>query len=331
MSKRAGVLVLILFSLLASCVYRITDETAPAVDIPVNDVKSQPPAATRPDPELQNQIQDIVSQANAHIGVGAVLLETGESAFVDADGHFPSQSVYKLPIAMAVLKRIDAKELRIDQDIVVDKSDFVRAGFHSPIRNQNPGGTVLPLGELLRASISESDGTASDVLLELAGGPVAVQAYLAGIGVKDFIVADSEKEISKDWETQYRNWATPTASIGLLREVQFGHSLSEQSRRLLLGLLTESKTGRNRIRAGLPHETPFAHKTGTGGTKDGVTGATNDIGIITTPDGRHIAIAIYISDSTDDTPTRTKVMEDIARTVWERWAGSAGGRTGAKK
>jgi beta-lactamase class A len=222
---------------------------------------------------------------------------------------------------MTVLTRIDAKELRIDQEMVVDKSDFVRPGFHSPIRNQNPNGTVLPLSELLRASISESDGTASDILLELAGGPAAVQTYLASIGVKDFIVANSEKEISRDWETQYRNWATPRASIDLLREVQFGNSHSEQSRRLLLGLLTESKPGGRRLKAGLPSATPFAHKTGTGGTKDGITGATNDIGIITTPDGRHIAIAVYISDSSDDTPTRTKTMEDIAKVVWERWVG----------
>jgi beta-lactamase class A len=224
---------------------------------------------------------------------------------------------------MAVLKRIDAKELRVDQEIIIEKSDFVRVGFHSPIRNENPGGAVLPVGELLRASISESDGTASDVLLELAGGPPAVQAYLNSVGVKDFIVADSEKEIGKDWETQYRNWATPRASIDLLREIQFGNSLSEQSRRLLLGLLTESKPGGRRLKAGLPSATPFAHKTGTGGTKDGITGATNDIGIVTMPDGRHIAIAVYISDSSDDTPTRTKTMEDIAKIVWERWVGPA--------
>jgi beta-lactamase class A len=321
MSKRALFLALLSFVLFTSCVHRITDEYENPADVSSGAVNPPIPVENKPDVLLQQQIQEVVANANAHVGVGAVLLETGDSVFIDPDGHFPSQSVYKLPIAMTVLKRVDANQLHIDQEIVVDKSDFVRWGFHSPIRNLNPQGTVLPLGELIRASISESDGTASDVLLELAGGPTAVQSYLSEIGIKDFIVADSEKEISKDWETQYRNWATPRASIALLREVEFGKSLSEPTRRLLLECLTDSNTGRRRIRAGLPSGTPFAHKTGTGGTKDGVTGATNDIGIITTPDGKHIAIAVYIADSTDDGWTREQLMADIAKIVWYRWVG----------
>jgi beta-lactamase class A len=85
----------------------------------------------------------------------------------------------------------------------------------------NPGGTVLPLNEILRYSISESDGTASDVLLDAAGGPPAVQQYLTSIGNGEaMIVADSEKSIGKDWETQYRNWASPEASVNLLRAIQ---------------------------------------------------------------------------------------------------------------
>lgn len=318
MNKRVIFLALFIFLFLTSCAYRVADDPA---DVSPHIPKPPIPVENKPDVVLQQQIQDLVAQANAHVGVGAVLLETGDSVFVDPDGRFPSQSVYKLPIAMAVLKRIDAGELRVDQQVVIDKSDFVRWGYHSPIRNLNPQGTVLPLGELIRASISESDGTASDVLLELAGGPTAVQQYLSGIGIKDFIVADSEKQISKDWETQYRNWATPRASIKLLREVEFGNSLSEQSQRLLLGVLTDANTGRRRLRAGLPSGTPFAHKTGTGGTKDGVTGATNDIGIITIPNGRHIAIAVYIADSTDDGWTREQLMSDITKLVWYRWVG----------
>lgn len=321
MNKRVLFLASFLIFLLTSCVYRATDQYDSPSSVSAGVVKQPIPVETKPDVQLQQQIQELVAGANARIGVAAVLLETGDSVFIDPDGHFPSQSVYKLPIAMTVLKRVDAKQLHIDQEIVVDKSDFVRWGFHSPIRNLNPQGTVLPLGELVRASISESDGTASDVLLELAGGPTAVQSYLSDVGIKDFIVADSEKEISKDWETQYRNWATPRASIALLREVEFGKSLSDQTRSMLLACLTDSNTGRRRLRAGLPSGTPFAHKTGTGGTKDGVTGATNDIGIITTPDGRHIAIAVYIADSTDDGWTREQLMSDITKLVWYRWVG----------
>ena len=127
------------------------------------------------------------------------MLETGQFISIEPKTKFPMQSVYKLPIAMTVLKQIDDGQTKLDQAVVVSPKDFVRVGFHSPIRNLNPAGTVLPLSELLRSSVSESDGTASDVLLGIAGGPVAVQNYLGSLGIKDMIVADSEKEMSKDW------------------------------------------------------------------------------------------------------------------------------------
>lgn len=277
------------------------------------------PFAEKIDHELESQIATIAEEAKGKVGVGAVLLETGDSAWLDRGGHFPSQSVYKLPIAMTALKMVDDARLRLGQDAVVSPNDFVRQGFHSPIRNLNPGGTVLPLLMLLHYSVAESDGTANDVLLDLVGGPPAVQAYLTSLGVTDFIVADSTKSISKDWDTQYRNWATPEDSIKLLRTLQDRVALSEQSTDLLLEFMKGSDTGGRRLKRGIPEGATVAHKTGTGGTKDGLSSATNDIGIITLPDGRHIAIAVYISDSSSDGYARQRVIADIAKAVCEKW------------
>ncbi len=285
------------------------------------------PAQEKIDSRLEADLKKIAEAAKGRVGVGAVLLETGESAYLDRKGQYPMQSVYKLPIAMAVLKLVEEGKVRIDQDISITPDDFVRKGFHSPIRNANPQGVVMPLGEILRFSISESDGTASDVLLDLAGGPAAVMSYLNGIGVNDLIVADSEKSIGKDWETQYRNWSTPEASIQLLRYLfERRAGLSEQTTNLLLNLLlnvmTETETGGRRIKRGLPEGALLAHKTGTGGTEKGITGATNDIGIITLPDGRHILLAIYVSDSPESGAIREKVIADIAKAVMHGWTQS---------
>ena len=250
-----------------------------------------------------------------------MLIETGETAYLDRTGRYPMQSVYKVPIAMSVLKMVDEGRIRIDQEVSITPDDFVRQGFHSPIRNKNPQGTVMPLADVLRASVSESDGTATDVLLDLAGGPQAVMTYLNGIGVSDLIVADSVKSISKDWETQYRNWSTPEGSIKLLRALHERRSgLSEQITTLLLQLMTETETGDRRIKHGIPEDATVAHKTGTGGTQKGITGATNDIGIITLADGRHILLAIYVSDSPGSTAVREKVIADLAQAVVQKWS-----------
>jgi beta-lactamase class A len=104
------------------------------------------------------------------------------------------QSVYKLPISMAVMKQVDGGRLKLEQKVAVTKIDFVRAGQHSPIRDRNPNGAEITVSELIRFAIVESDGTASDVLMKLAGGPQAVQAYLNDLSVNDLIVLNTEKE-----------------------------------------------------------------------------------------------------------------------------------------
>lgn len=50
------------------------------------------------------------------------------------------QSVYKLPIAMAVLHRVDAGELKLDSLVDVRPRDFVTRGQHSPVRDAHPEG-----------------------------------------------------------------------------------------------------------------------------------------------------------------------------------------------
>ena len=310
---------------LSGCGRLVSEQEIALPPAPVESPTPSPtptPVPERIDRDLEAQLREIVSEVNGTIGVGAAHLESGEAVYLDRNGQYPMMSVYKLPIAMAALRLVDQGRYTLEQEVAITPEDFVRQGFHSPIRNVNPGGTVLPMNEVLRYSISESDGTASDVLLDAAGGSPAVQDYLNSIGVGDqMIVADSEKSISKDWETQYRNWASPDASIRLLRAIQERRAgLSERMTLFLLHIMTESETGRRRLKRGLPKEVPLAHKTGTGGTKNGITGATNDIGIISLPNGKHIAIAVYVKDSRADMWSRENVMAKIAEAVYAKWS-----------
>jgi len=267
--------------------------------------------------ELRNQIEQIAAAAQGRVGVAATLLETGESISFHPDEHFPMQSVYKLPIGMAALQQVDAGKIHLAQRVRVERSDFVRAGQHSPVRDKNPNGTELSVGELLRFMVSESDGTASDVLLKLVGGAEVVSKFLNELKVTEIVVANTEKEIGQDRETQYRNWASPQGAIALLRALHERRRLSEQSQALLLKLMIESPTGPKRLKGLLPANTIVAHKTGTSGTVNGVTAATNDIGLVTLPNGRHLAIAVFVADSPADSTTREGVIARITRAVYD--------------
>lgn len=275
---------------------------------------------SKPEPARFDNLRDSVIQiaalAKGHVGVSAMILETAETvAALNQRDHFPMQSVYKLPISMAVMQQVDAGKIKLEQKVAVTKSDFVRAGQHSPIRDRNPDGAEITVSELIRFAIAESDGTASDVLMKLAGGSQAVQKYLTDLPVNDLIVLNTEKEIGQDWQVQYRNFSTPDAAVALLRALHEKRGLSESSQALLLKYLVESTPGAKRLKGLLPAGTIIAHKTGTSGAQKGVTAATNDIGIITLPNGKHLAIAVFVSDSPADEATREGVIAKVAKLV----------------
>ena len=269
------------------------------------------------DPTLQKQLEQIAAAAKGRVGVAAVVLETGASASLDPRGHYPMQSVYKLPIGMAVMQQVDAGKIKLDQKVGVTKDDYIGRAAHSPIRDKYPDGTELNVTELMRWMLKESDGTASDVLMALAGGPSAIQAYLTELKITDMIVLDTKKSFSQDPSLQFRNWATPEASVALLRALHERRGLSEPSQALLLKMMAESTPGRRRLKGLLPPGTLVAHKTGTSGTREGVTAATNDIGIVTLPNGHHLAIAVFVGDSPADQNTREDVIAKTAKAVWD--------------
>jgi len=289
-------------------------------------IPSAIPTVETIDPALENEFSKIVEGVDGDVGVGVKLLPTGESAYVDRHGRYPMLSVHKLPIAMAVLRMVDEGRIGLDQEVSITPDDFVRPGYNSPLRYKYPEGVALPLREIIRASISESDGTASDVLLDIVNGPVGVQSYLKQIGVSDsMVIIESEKSMGEAWENQYLNWATPDATILLLEALHEGRvGLGAETTWFLLDVMRHAETGERRIMGGLPRGTPYAHKTGTGGMERGTISATNDVGLISLPDGRSVAIAVYIRDAKGSTSVRLEAMQKIAEAVWKKWAGDAG-------
>jgi beta-lactamase class A len=267
---------------------------------------------------LLPQIEKIAARTGGPVGVAVGLVEGGEVVVLNGQQHFPMQSVYKLPIGMAVLHQIDQGKLKLEQKIRVQPVEFVRVGMHSPIRDKHPRGAELPLADILRYAVSESDGTASDVLMRTTGGAKVINEYLHGLGIDGIMVVDTELEIGKSVEVQYRNWATPEAALALMKVVAEGRSFSPHSQTLLMKLITETPTGPKRIKGLLPPGTVVAHKTGTGLSR-GLTRAVNDIGFVTLPNGKRLAIAVFVSDTKSGPEACEAMIAEISRAAWNCW------------
>jgi beta-lactamase class A len=191
--------------------------------------------------------------------------------------------------------------------------------------------------------ITESDNTATDVSMELAGGAAAVTEYLQNLGITEFRVDRTTREIlmdfyglsgatpedvaeaisndpslvqaqidpNPDFEADPRDHATPLAMLQLLLAIDGGTALSPESREFLLGVMSRTRSGPGRLKGLLPMGTPVAHKTGTAG------GIANDVGYVTLPDGRRFAIAVYTNSNETSVSDRDRAIAEIARMLFD--------------
>lgn len=270
--------------------------------------------------KLQTEFKDIAQSVNGNLGVSASLIETGESISINGDKKFPMQSVYKFPIAMIILKKIDDKKFSLGDIIHIDKLDYIPKEGHSPIRDKFPNGVDLSLKNIIRYNIEESDGTACDVLLRLLGGTESTEAEIHNLGIRDISIATTEMVQAENDTVQYQNWATPIAMNNLLKIFIDSNYLTANSKELLLKYMSKSGTWFNtRIKGLLPPNTKVIHKTGSSRTIGGLTRATNDVGIIILPNGKHLAISIFLSDSHNSQEDREKTIAKISKAAFDYW------------
>jgi beta-lactamase class A len=266
-------------------------------------------------------IQQIASGIKAKVGVAVADLETGDTIAIDGSGKYPMQSVYKFPLGLAVLHRVDNGRLALGQKIHIGKSEL-RPDTWSPMREKYPEGNVdLALSEVIRFTVSQSDNNGCDILFRLMGGTDSVDSFIRALGISEMAIVATEEEMHRDGSLQYRNWSSPAAMAQLLRKFYRGEVLSEKSTSFLRQVMEESPTGPRRIKGLLPKGTVVAHKTGSSGADEkGMVAATNDVGVVTLPGGRHVVIAVFVSDAAAEEKACEDVIAKIARVVWDLYA-----------
>jgi beta-lactamase class A len=266
---------------------------------------------------LQKQIKDIAKNAQGKVSVACSLPGTALNCDVDALSHPPMQSVFKLPLAVAVLHQVEQGKFSLDQPIRFRKEDLILPKPYSPLQDQYPNaGVDVPLNRLLQLTVGFSDNTAADILLRLVGGPSVVREYIASLHVEGFHLEDGERELHRDVQGQYRNWFEPKGAVQLLRTISDHSPLTPQDTSLLVGWM-QPATPTGRLDGRLPKGTVVAHKSGTSDVDNELCHAFNDIGLISLPDGRKLAIAVFITDSTADEPTRKAVIARIGKAVYD--------------
>lgn len=267
--------------------------------------------------QLSADIARIAAEAQGRVGVACSLPGIALDCNVHAADAFPMQSVYKLPIAMAMLDAVERGRFRLDQTVRFLPSDRISPDQYSQLQQEHPQANVdVPLEQVVRLAVSNSDGVASDIMVRLLGGPATPDAYVRRLGIHGIHIVDTEQALGRDVKLEDRNSAEPRALVGLLRLLADRSPLSPEHTQLLMGWMSSTHTGDHRLKAMLPAGTVVADKTGTSGSGRNFTNATNDVGLITLPDGRRLAIAVMVADAAAPPAVRERVIAEIAKAVW---------------
>ena len=278
-------------------------------------------ASSSLDRALEDQLRSIVASSGGRIGIYAADVDGPRTVTINAGQAFPMASTVKVAIAATYLQGVDEGRLRLDTAYPL-RIGTGQTGSDGRVITRD--GMSLSAQSLIELSLTKSDNQATDAILSAVGGPAAVNRWLlasgiAGLRVDRDIATLLRDDLQKNDPVlglDKRDTSTPAAMVRLLAALHRGEVLTPQSRAVLLGAMSRCQTGKTRIPALLPAGTLVAHKTGT------LWAQTSDVGIIRLPDGRNVALAVFVTGQSSHS-AQAQTIAQVARTVYDSFTTGA--------
>jgi beta-lactamase class A len=296
----------------------LTAAPALVATVPAVQSRAQISVQDQRDQIIQQQVAAIAAESAGRIGVAAMDLDGGGQIFVNGDMPFPMASTAKVAVAATFLEQVEKGAYRLDQQfpMMIPVRETGTRSAEAPLR----AGEVMTAQSLMELMITRSHNEATDGLIRAVGGFEHVNNWLSRNGISGqrldhtmaTLVRDDGK-IDPARVIDVRTSSTPRAMVALLASIDRGNVLSPESRAVLLDTMTRTSTGKTRIRAGLPEGTLVAHKTGT------LAGVTDDVGIVRLPDGRHLAVAFFVTGP-EGHSAHARLIARMMRTIYDGYS-----------
>ncbi len=293
---------------------------------------------------LSERLSAIGTVPVGRVGIATIDLATGRETQFRATEVFPMASTVKVAVAVMYLAEVDAGRRSLDRMIALDEA--LRSGSDGIGQDLPHAGVTLSAANLIHLMLTLSDNTAADVLINDLGGTTKVEAWLVAHSVESVRIDRNIARLVLDnlglpmmpgktaaqtlWASEPlpeaarapavavfdrdpRDTASPAGMAHFLARIDRGEFLSLSSQKFLIDTMTKCKTGHDRIKGLLPEGTIVAHKTGT------LSGVSDDIGIVTLPNGHKFVIAVFTMGIADG-PARAKIIAEAARTAYDFYA-----------
>jgi beta-lactamase class A len=272
---------------------------------------------------LLEELARIAEASQGTLGVAAIDLATGDVTAFNADERFPMASTFKVPVAVYALRVAQEGRLSLTEPIPVRREDMIEPGilfehFRHP-------GVAISLLNAMELSVTTSDNSATDVILQRVGGPAAVQGWLNSRGYREMNIGSrTVKETFTpgvapqpvNGETaRLDRTVTPREMARFLADLHRGQLIASEGTTTILEMM--GRTVGDRLALYLPPGTSVRHKTGTLLGGEGV--SVNDVGYVTRPNGAVVVMAVFIKNSPESVAhsTRDRVIGHVARAIYD--------------
>lgn len=264
-------------------------------------------ASMAPGPAMRTEFSGIEARSGGRLGVA--LLDSGgrEIAGYRADERFAMCSTFKLPLAAMVLDKAGAGAWSLSDELPVSDADMV--AYAPYVESQRTRLQPVTVEGAASASVSLSDNTAANLLLDRLGGPPGFSAWLRGKGDRITRLDRREPALNENAPGDPRDTTTPAAMARTTQKLVLGNGLALGQQRLLYRWMENTSTGLKRIRGALPRGWSAGDKTGSCGN------AFNDVAVFTTAQGKRYTLAIFLDRPAVTGDDASAIIADATRAL----------------
>jgi len=245
----------------------------------------------------------IEQELGARLGVAILDTRSGQGWSHHADAAFPLNSTFKVFACAALLAKIDQGLEALDNRVILSRADIVT---YSPITEKRVGPDGISLDELCHATMTVSDNSAANMILQRIGGPAGLTGFMRGLGDPVTRLDRWETDLNEARPGDPRDTTSPAAALASLHHILLGDALSPASRSRLLGWMTDNQVAGPLLRASLPADWRIADRTGAGGY-----GSRSILAMLLPPGRTPVLVAIYLTNSNADIETRNRAIARI--------------------
>jgi len=238
---------------------------------------------------LMNAIHE--AEKNLPSRIGVAIIDTQQSTLWSyrSNERFPTNSTRKVFLCASLLSKVDQGSLHITDTVKLSQDDLVT---YSPVSYAWVGGPAVSLGDLCRATVSDSDNTASNKVLQLIGGADLATGYLRSIGDSMTRVDRMQPDADANDVGDERDTTTPLAAASSLEQLILGKALTPSSMKKLRTWMKNDHVGADFLRKIIPKDWAIVDKTGTGSQ-----GSRSVIAVLYPPLRKPIVIAFYMTET----------------------------------